>query len=398
MKSSERTVALAAVALMAAAAARADVTVLQDGVAPGSDYAGCTDTWISGEQWEQGHDYGRRPTLRCGGKRHMLVRYDLAPIPKGHVVHRAVLRLADVGYPRKRQGKWPVSMLAYRLTRAWHENANWLEHTRTNYKEKDAGDWATPGGEIDRESDFGQGEKGVIASDMLADGPWGHMHELDVTAVVQRWHSGKLPNHGLALAAPPRSHGCQAASSEWHVPAYRPKLIVSHSPKGGQPSPIPPLSPAPEKLEFHLAASPGTVADADVVWVGQNAQCTLRGASTDAYVKEAVDRFPGTWGWMTHCRVGGVAGDVSRALLYFDLSELRKGTPVHKATLRLSLTPRTSAQVTAYRYGAYLLRLPDAPGWNAAEVTAAQRKAGVPWPQPCGRESASRVHPPPLQR
>ncbi len=367
-----------------AGVSRAEVTILQNGVAPTAEYAGCKDTWISDGDWERNRDSGKSPTLRCGGKRAILIQFDLAPVPKDHVIHKAILRLADVEYPRKQGGKWPVSILAFRLTRDWNENANWLEHTRTNYKEADAGDWKTPGGELDVESDFGQPEKGLIASDALAAGAWGHVHQLDVTRVAQLWHEGKLPNHGLALTAPTKAPGAHVASSEWYVPVARPALLVAHGPKGSAPAAIPPLEDASSEVAPDpIAQTPDSgkpQGDYAPVRVGQNASCALRGASTDAYVKEAVARFPGTWGWMTMCRVGGAAGDFSRSLLYFDLSEVPKDASVQSAKLHLSLVPQTSRQATEFRYGAFLLKLPDAPGWRAEEATSSERKAGAAWP------------------
>ena len=374
------------------AALRAEVTALQNGGNLSPQYAGCKDTWISNEDWERDRDNGSRTTLRCGGKRAILIQFDLSAIPKDHVVQQAILRLCDVEYPRKRDGKWPTSMLAYRLTRDWNANANWLEHTRTNYKAADEGDWKAPGGDLDAETDFGQAEKGLVAADALTDGETGHVHSLDLTAIVRLWHEGKLPNHGLALAAPPKSHGCQVASSEWYVPAFRPALVLVHGPKGSALADLPPdpslapgARPAPETLPLDaIAETPDAGKAADkyaTTYVGQNDNCTLRGASTDAYIKEAAERFPGPWGWMTECRVGGVAGDFSRALLYFGLSEIPKDASIQSAKLHLSLVPQTSREATSYRYGAFLLKLPDAPGWAAEAVTAAERKPGVPWPR-----------------
>lgn len=371
---------------------RAGVIVLANGVSPTPQYAGCTDTWISDESWEQGRDYGRRPTLRCGGKRRILIRFDLSPIPKGQVIHKAILAMSDVGYPQKRGGKWPVSMLAYRLTRQWHENANWLEHTRTNYKAADEGDWKTPGGEMDLETDFGQEQKGVIAADKLAAGRWGHEHDLDITAMVRQWYSGKRPNHGLALAAPAKSHGCQVAGSQWHVPRFRPRLLIDIAAKGMAPTGIGAVKTTPDDIPLDPISEMSDGGKGDgryaTVRVGQNANCALRGASTDAYIKEAVGRYPGTWGWMTACRVGGVAGDFSRALLYFDLSEIPNSASIKQAKLHLRLVHQTSRQVTAYRYGAFLVKLPDAPGWAPEAVTAAHRKAGAAW-RPGGLTAAS---------
>ena len=361
------------------------VKVLQNGVAPTKDYAGCQDTCISGEPYEENRNYGGSAELRAGGKRRILIRFDLSPIPQAQGIHKAVLRLADTGYPRKAAGKWPVRLHAYRLTRPWQDDANWLEHTRTNYKQKDAGDWQSPGGDIDLEADFGGQTKGLITADTTADGPWGHVHELDLTEIVRRWHSGQAPNHGLALEAPPKSPGCTVAGSEWHVPAYRPMLIVTHGPKGAEAVADAPLEPAAEKVELDgISATPDAgeaAGDYAAVRVGQNANCALRGASTDAYVKEAAATYPGTWGWMNMCRVGGRAGDFSRALLYFDLKQIPKTASIRQAKLVLSLTPWTNRQAGSYRYGAYLLKLPGEPGWQADEVTSSHCREGRAWPK-----------------
>ena len=48
-------VAVWAILLASAAAGRAEVTSLQNDVAPTKDYAGCRDTWISNEDWERNH-------------------------------------------------------------------------------------------------------------------------------------------------------------------------------------------------------------------------------------------------------------------------------------------------------------------------------------------------------
>jgi len=357
--------------------------VLQNSVSPAPEYIGCTDTWISDEPWETDGDFGRSQTLRCGGKRHILIRFDLLPLPEGDVIHRAVLRLADIGYPRREGGKFSSTFLCYRIIHAWNDNANWLEHTRTNYKEADKGDWQMPGGDVDTDTDFGREKRGVIASDSLADGRWGHMHELDITAMVRRWYGGEVPNNGVLLEGV--AGHCEVASSEWYVPRFRPQLLIAHAARGSPPASVEPLSPAPEEVELDpIAATPDrgeAMGDYSTVRVGQNSACLLRGASTDAYTKEAVEKYPGTWGWMTMCRVGGRAGDFSRALLYFDLSEIPENASIKEARLHLSLTPYTNAQASSYRYGAFLLRLPESPGWIALEVTVAQRKSGVPWPE-----------------
>jgi len=363
------------VCLLAAAAvgcgqAMADVTVLQQGV---GGYTGCKDTWISNERWETRRNYGRSGTMAAGGQRHMLIRFDLAGIPKGETVHKAVLRLADAGFPRKgRDGKFAGTLQAYAVTREWSESASWGAHARKSWRDKGE-PWASPGGEYD--------EKTKTGPDVLADGPWGHVHELDVTEIVRAWVGGKLANHGFLVKGVGRGR-TYVASSDWGAVPGRPQLIVDH---GAAAAGIPLLKPAPKTLELDpISKTPDAGkgdGDYDIVCVGQNPNCVFRGNSTDAYIKENTAQFPGTWGWMNQCRVGGVAGDFSRTLLYFDLTKLPRTASIKSAKLVCSLVTQTSRNVRRYRYGAFLLKLPRSPGWAASEVTSAELEAGVPWPK-----------------
>jgi len=367
-------------ALTACPRAWSEVTVLQQGVSPTAEYAGCKDTWIGNGPWgETRRNQGHAPTLHCGrGKvtRNILIRFDLGPIPKGDKIHAAVLRLANADYPRRgKDGKFNTLIEAYVLTRPWKDDANWSEHTRVDPRKVDEGDWKTPGGEYDAATDFGHGPSGLLASDTVADGPWGHAHDLDVTEAVRRWHSGELPNHGFLL-----NGNAVVTSSEWPVPSYRPKLIIDH---GKEPTGVPALKPVMGEIELDpiaRTADPGKPkGDYGTVRVGCGEGCALRGRSAATYVKDNTAEYPGPWGWMTHCRVGGVAGDLSHALLYFDLSEIPQGASIKSAKLVCSLVGRCP-QVRNYRYGAFLLKLPESPGFSAGEATVGQRAAGKPWP------------------
>ncbi|KKL22410.1 hypothetical protein LCGC14_2435720, partial [marine sediment metagenome] len=189
------------------------------------------------------------------------------------------------------------------------------------------------------------------------------------------WHSGQMPNHGFLLKG-----SAAVASGEWPVEAYRPKLIVDH---GERPTGIPALKGVTGQIELDpIAKSPDAgqaKGDYGTVRVGQGDGCLLRGRSRAAYVKDNTATYPGPWGWMTQCRVGGVAGDVSRTLLYFDLREIPSTASVKSAKLVCSLVGRPR-QIRSYRYGAFALNLPDSPGWSADEAVAGERAAGKPWP------------------
>jgi len=115
--------------------------------------------------------------------------------------------------------------------------------------------------------------------------------------------------------------------------------------------------------------------------IGRASGCVFCGRSADAYIKEEREKFPGTWGWTLYCRVGGTKGRADRALLYFDLSVIPRTSVIRKAVLRLSVVQRRPGALRRRRFGAFLLQLPEEPGWKAAEVTAGQRRAGVSWPE-----------------
>jgi len=363
---------VAVLSAVGCAGAMANVTTLQQGV---DGYAGCKDTWISNERWETRRNNARSGTMTAGGKRHMLIRFDLAALPKGAKVNKAVLRLSSAGFPRKgRDGKFASALVAHPMAREWNDNASWTAHTRGKARKDPGQPWGAAGGDYDA--------KTVSKPDAMTAGPWGHIRELDVTEIVRAWVSGKRPNHGFLLKVPEKVRARPTvASSDWGAVSGRPQLIVDH---GAAATGIPALKPPPAKLELDpvskTAGAATPISSTITVCVGQNPKCVFRGQSTDAYIKENVTQFPGTWGWMNQCRVGGVAGDFSRTLLYFDLSKLPRGASIRSAKLVCSLVTQTSRNISAGRNGVYLVKLPDSPGWADLAVTPAERRKGVAWP------------------
>lgn len=390
MKRTTSSICLAFLCHVLAGSAQAGVSVFQNGVGPSAEYAGCKDTWISSEKGEVGRMYGASPTITLGGTgRAALIRFDLSAIPKDNIIHKAVLRLVSTGVPRAdKDGRFPAALAAFPATHEWDDTASWVEFKATPVNVDDKGKrdpdwkplntWKTPGGDFSEDA-------GMTAKDARFDTGIGHVFELDVTAIVKAWQEGKLPNLGFVLQGLARQDNF--ASSEWYALAARPALLVDNGAKGSEPSPAAAmaLKPAPRDIPLDEVAATadggGTKGDYATVCVGQNANCALRGASTDTYIKDASLRFPGTWGWYDMIRVGGKTGDVSHALLYFDLAGVAKDASVKEAKLVLSLTPYTNGQVTLYRYGAYLVKLPESPGWSADEATLTEAKGGKPWPQ-----------------
>jgi hypothetical protein len=389
---------LLAALLRFASWAAAETTVLQNGVSPTPQYQGCRDTWISDEPYERNRAWNDSETLRTGGKRHALLYFDLSAIPADHFITSARLRLAYVGYPRREGKEWPKDFTAYALSRPWSPGAKW---DIADPDQGDQGKWTTPGGDIDTRnywgglppimfegSEAGISEPGNVARNhMFVFKGTPHVVDFNVTLAVRYWHSGKHPNYGLLLKGKP----AELASSRWYVPSCRPELEVSHSRERKRSQEGLVLGPLqwPAQLDPSIAETPDrgkAQGEYAVVRVGQHPSCALRGKSTDAYVKRAELRFPGTWGGLEMCRVGGRAGDLSSALLYFDLTEIPKTTSIEKALLHLSLTPYTNQQAAHYHLCACPVAADwgaqDLPGWHPAAMTFKERRAGQPWSNP----------------
>ncbi len=128
-----------------------------------------------------------------------LVKADLSSLPTTAVIQSANLSL------RKATGVGPNIMNALRVT------ANWSETTVT---------WSTFGGAYDGST--------VWASAQPSLTPVGSNVVLDVTALVQQWVSGALPNEGLLLDQPGGSRSVYGTSNS--STTNRPKLDVCYMP------------------------------------------------------------------------------------------------------------------------------------------------------------------------
>jgi len=401
---------IAAAVLLAACAAEGKVTVLQQGVSPASDYAGCVDTFIVGHGWAHDRPISRprSPALSVHGRNGSLMRFDLAGIEKGRTVRGAILRLHFAAIPSFGQ-----AVEVYTLTREWDSTATWYEYKYLDAKKTDANNWAKFGGELD-ETDFGKKKPGLIATAVSRGGPFGHVVELDVTKLVGEWVARSRPNYGFLIAT--ERGGVSIASSEWPMPAYRPALVVEHYAAGERApgavkltlpealGPKPKLSPVARAAEVQ-AAQPLTT-----LRFGRNSNCQYRRGHAAGYAKQD-PRFGGNWGWTPRLRIGGTAGDFNHAAFHFDLSAIPKGATIGKARLRafadvgnlrlpadtLGQTPPadklaeqnkriiqrcrgTMSALMKYSFGVFAITGEGAaPGWSEAEFTFATCRAGRPW-------------------
>ena len=144
------------------------------------------------------------------GVRKILLKSDLGSIPQGAQIQKAELKLYCDDL------KWPgdPSLEAYRVTTAWTEGsstsiydlpdgATWIESSYVDHDLTSEGDWIQPGGDIDLSTDYGLGPTGLVASGQMAGGSW---VVLDITALMQGWVSGSVPNNGLILQATDRGN------------------------------------------------------------------------------------------------------------------------------------------------------------------------------------------------
>lgn len=321
--------ALAAVVVLLASAAGAEVTTLQQGLSPDAKYAGCQDTFIVGHGWA--HDRpSNRPRSETLSSR-ALIRFDLAGVGKERVVRRAILRLWCSAVPSS--GQTPMEVRTF--ARDWDISATWYEHKYKDAKKTNENNWTTFGGDLD-DADMGRGKPGLVASAPVRGGPFGHVFELDVTALVADWVSGARPNYGFCISAE-RGH-FSIASADWPMARYRPELIVEHYRKGEAPAKDVTLE-LPQALgkgaTLSSLAAGGEVAGEKwtTVRFGRNANCQYRGGHAAEYLKTD-PRFPGRWDWTPRLRVGGAAGDFNHALLKFDLAAITKGAKIQKAVLK----------------------------------------------------------------
>ena len=132
-------------------------------------------------------------------------------------------------------GDWdniPVEVSVFAVTQAWeqgHGDNPWATADGATYLSTGRGPvWQTPGGDFNLTTDFGNGADGVVDTVVLdgfsADDA---VVRFDVTALLQAWSDGSVPNHGLALKI---TSGFWAeylfASSEHIDMDRRPALVI----------------------------------------------------------------------------------------------------------------------------------------------------------------------------
>jgi hypothetical protein len=187
--------------------------VFQQGVSPSDSYAGVADTTIASLRADGSG--GSLDSLVVGyrpaGAERALLRFDLSGhVPAGTPVREA--RLSVNAWSRR--SLYGLRVSAYALNQAWSEaGATWAQGGP-------GVPWATPGADgvpMDRAAL-------PVASRFLY--LTGVTYEWDVTALVQAWVNDPGSNHGLLLVGHGAEQQISLRSSEYAVPAQRPRLTL----------------------------------------------------------------------------------------------------------------------------------------------------------------------------
>jgi len=307
------------------------------------------------DEWSPGTNAGAADKLsvRQGDIKVPLVAFDLAAIPQGAHIDKALLSMYVLG----RSNSAAMYLAAYKLLRPWDAaEANW---TRAS-----AGvSWAVPGCK-----DPQRDRSSVAVARLLLqlDRGW---HDLDVTDLVRDWVSDGSPNEGLLLAGSgSTSVQYDFASADYYDGNLRPRLWVVYRQPG---SPTPTVQSGPT----------ATTAPAPLP-----TPTTIRLREGDDYMGVS-DTYLDAWAqdrnYGRDYKMSARQGSVKVPLLRFDLALIPSHASVKRAVLHLYATSRSNpsplrlsvAQVSRF--------------WDPNQVTWMKTTASEAWAQPGARDAAS---------
>jgi len=199
-------------------------------------------------------NYGSSRLLAVGVRPHShadsrtLLKFDLAGVPKGTTILGAQLRLTLVADSQYIYHATGAKLQAFAVRRRWNERREkdgWSAWHGPLWLGKSGTKWGKGGCDdkkLDRDPDpagavdVGGFPKKLDPNDKSRKPPREarRLVALDVTALVQAWHTGKLPNHGVLLRLAGKGNG-RICSSEFLDFLYRPTLVLAY--RGADPKP-----------------------------------------------------------------------------------------------------------------------------------------------------------------
>jgi|GEM_PF-2630555 len=191
---------------------------LQQGV---NSYFGTSDTYIDGQYRNRVPGSEDPNVLRLRrGSYHILLQFDLSPLPEGAEVLTATLSL----YAYSGSGRGPVEV--YQVLRPWVDTeATWLSPR--------AGELWDGGGCAGAGTD----RTATPCHVKTLDGA-NRWYDFDVTGVTRLWATGVADNYGFVLAPPAGSNidYIFRSANWWQSVSERPKLVVVYRLGGGTPT------------------------------------------------------------------------------------------------------------------------------------------------------------------
>ena len=205
-----------------------------------------------------------------------LIRFDLSGIPADAVIHGAVLRFAvaeglrawDGTSGGSSRGPFTNNIVAYALRRPWNElpaadgYACQIGPRVVSVNGKAGGElWGKAGAQDTVTDRFAAPAATAVVAQNFA--------TFDLTATVQQWHAGKLPNHGVLLQLEGDNKAAlDLISSESPDLVRRPTLMVAY--KGG---PVQPVFTVPVGEDFAAARKSATEAGKPLLLVFGSPSC-----------------------------------------------------------------------------------------------------------------------------
>lgn len=305
------------------------------------------DTFLYQYEPDANYGYWWRMTIRAGGAKRPILRFDLSDIPVGAQVISATMRLFtnETQDPAGR----PTTVDVYKVLRPWAEmGATWNE-ANTGI----AWELAGCNGPSDREL--------TSAATVTVDAP-NASYDFDITSVVQDWVLDPASNHGVLLIASGSTVTYEFYATEWGNPLVYPTLIVTYLPPAPTPTPTWTTTPATGTPTPTATGTPTATPPWQTV--------TLYDVEDSYLCQYDPDVNYGNW-WYMALRAGGA----KRPILRFDLSSIPAGATIASATLHLHTTdaqdpPDRSTTVDVYK----ILR-----PWNELQVTWNQATSTDAW-------------------
>jgi hypothetical protein len=299
--------------------------------------------------YQPGVNFGANPMLQVveDSRQEILLRFDLSEIPRDAIITSAQMYL----YFGERSAVDTITAAVYAV------NRHWVEYEAT-WGQAAVGQAWSAGGANGVPGDR-RGEPAAIT--LLTGLGWASW---DITALVQEWVSGALPNEGVLIRGEAGVHPYvrySAYSREYVDAGKRPYLSISYFIPTPTPTPTPLYTPTP-------TASP--VPTTIVLQRGLDGYQGVRDTSLDAWNPNQVHGAEDAL-WLR-------GDNALRVLVAFDLSSIPPYATILQATLSIWPTyryPSQSMMITAHRVTR---------AWEEAAATWNTARAGVPWQTPGG--------------